>query len=112
MAGCAACAGCCANCGTTCGVVGGASFSAIGSPFVGGSTGFDYFLGGNHSVQDQEDNATPVDGDALVDPHHPDHRDASKKISHVDDDKHEKITQWLKDKLTHVELGREPDPQE
>jgi hypothetical protein len=111
MAGCAACAGCCANCGTTCGFVGGASLTALGSPYIGGS-GFDYFLGGNHSIQDKDDNATPVDGDALVDPNHPGHREAVKTLSHVDDDKHEKISQWLKDKLTHIELGSEPDPQE
>lgn len=112
MAGCAACAGCCANCGATCGVVGGTSLTAIGSPFVGGSAGFDYFLGGDHSIRDQDEDATPVNGDALVDPHHPGHRDAIKSISHVDDEQHKKITKWLKDKLTQIELGSTPDPHE
>jgi hypothetical protein len=110
MAGCASCGGCCAHCASTCGVMGGASFGAMGSPFVGGFGGFGFFpfFGGRHALQSNDDNATPVDGDALVDPNHPDHREAIKTVSHVDDDKHEKITQWLKDELHQIEHGSDP----
>jgi|GEM_PF-1414850 len=110
MAGCASCGGCCAHCATTCGVVGGASFGAMGSPFIGGFGGFGFFpfFGGHHASQSNDDNATPVDGDALVDPNHPGHREAIKTISHVNDDKHEKITQWLKDELHQIEHGSDP----
>jgi hypothetical protein len=110
MAGCASCGGCCAHCATTCGVMGGASFGAMGSPFVGGFGGFGFFpfFGGRHASQSNDDSATPVDGDALVDPNHPGHREAIKTISHVDDDKHEKITQWLKDELHQIEHGSDP----
>jgi hypothetical protein len=87
--------------------MGGASFGAMGSPFIGGF-GFFPFFGGHHSLQSKDDNATPVDGDALVDPNHPGHREAIKTISHVDDDKHEKITQWLKDELHQIEHGSDP----
>ena len=110
MAGCASCGGCCAHCASTCGVMGGASFGAMGSPFIGrlGGFGFFPFFGGRHASQNNDDNATPVDGDALVDPNHPGHREAIKTISHVDDDKHEKITQWLKDELHQIEHGSDP----
>src|SRR5665213_1079235 len=85
MAGCASCGGCCAHCATTCGVMGGASFGTMGSPFIGGfgSFGFFPFFGGHHASRRNDDNATPVDGDALVDPNHPGHREAIKTISHV-----------------------------
>jgi hypothetical protein len=89
--------------------VGGASFSALGSPL--GFGGFAYFSS-NHPLRSNDDNATPVDGDALVDPNHPGHREAIKTISHVDDDKHKKISQWLKDEFHQIELGKDPDPQE
>ncbi len=110
MAGCASCGGCCAQCATTCGVVGGTSFGAIGSPIIGafGGLGFLPYFGGHHSSQGADGNSTPVDGDALVDPNHPGHREAVKTISHVDDDKHEKITQWLKDELQRIERGSDP----
>jgi len=111
MAGCASCAGCCAHCATTCGVMGGASYGAMGSPMMAGFGGFEYFSN-NHPLKNNDDNATPVDGDALVDPSHPGHREAVKTISHVDDDEHEKIAQWLKDELRQIELGSDPDPQE
>ncbi len=107
MAGCASCGGCCARCATTCGVMGGASFGAMGPSFIAGFGGFGFFplFGDHHSSQSKDDSATPVDGDALVDPNHPGHREAIKTISHVDGDKHEKITQWLKDELHQIEHG-------
>lgn len=107
MVGCASCGGCCAHCATTCGVMGGASFGAMGSPFIGGFRGLGFFpfFGGHHSLQSENEDATPVDGDALVDPNHSGHREAIKTISHVDDEKHEKITQWLKDELHKMEHG-------
>lgn len=110
MAGCASCGGCCAHCATTCGVMGGASFGAMGSPFIGGFGGFGFFpfFGGHHSLQSENDDATPVDGDALVDTNHSGHRDAIKTISHVVDEKHEKITQWLKDELHKIEHQSDP----
>ena len=110
MAGCASCGGCCAHCATTCGVMGGASFGAMGSPYVGGFAGFGFFpfFGGHHASQSNDDNATPVDGDALVDSNHPGHREAIKTISHVDDDTHDKITQWLKDELHQIEHRSDP----
>jgi len=79
----------------------------MGSPFIGGFGGFGFFpfFGGHHSLQNKDDNATPVDGDALVDPSHPGHSEAIKTLSHVDHDKHEKITQWLKDELHQIEHG-------
>jgi hypothetical protein len=97
MAGCAACAGCCASCAASCGVFGGAALDTMGGSTSSGS--LDYFLGGPHSVQDQDDDATSVDGNALVDPNHPRHREAVKKISHVDAGTHEKIIQRFKDIL-------------
>jgi hypothetical protein len=110
MAGCASCGGCCAHCATTCGVMGGASFGAMGSPFIGGFGGFGFFpfFGGHRASPGNDDDATQVDGDALVDPNHLGHREAIKTISHVDDDKHEKITQWLKDELQKIEHGSDP----
>jgi hypothetical protein len=84
--------------------MGGAALGAIGG--IGGS-GFSYFTS-NHPLQNIDDNAIPVDGDALVDPDHPGHREAIKTISHVDDDKHEKITQWLKDEIHRIDHGSGP----
>jgi hypothetical protein len=107
MAGCASCGGCCASCATTCGVLGGAAAGAL----AGENGDYAYFTN-NHPLQNIDGNATPVDGDALVDSTHPGHREAIKTISHVDDDKHRKITQWLKDELQQIELGSAPDPQE
>jgi hypothetical protein len=49
-----------------------------------------------------------VDGDALVDPNHPGHREAIKTVSHVDDDQHEETIQWLKGLLHQIEHGSEP----
>jgi hypothetical protein len=111
MAACASCGGCCAHCETTCGAVGGGIFGAMGYPMMGGLGGFDYFSN-NHPLQNIDDNVTPVDSDALVDPNHPGHREAIKTISHVDDDTHKSITQRLKDELHRIELGSDPDPQE
>ena len=110
MAGCASCGGCCAHCATTCGVMGGASFGVMGSPFIGGFGGFGFFpfFGGHRASLSNDDSATPVDGDALVDSNHLGHREAIKTISHVDDEKHEKITQWLKDELHKIEHGSDP----
>lgn len=104
MAGCASCGGCCAQCASTCGVMGGAAFGALGG--MDGS-GFSYFTS-NHPLQNIDNNAVPVDGDALIDPNHPGHREAIKTISHVDEDGHKRITQWLKDKLSQVEEGGDP----
>ncbi len=90
--------------------MGGASFGAMGSPFIGGFGGFGFFpfFGGHRALLSNDDNATPVDGDALVDSNHLGHREAIKTISHVDDEKHEKITQWLKDELHKIEHGSDP----
>jgi hypothetical protein len=84
--------------------MGGASFGALGGI---DSSGFSYFTS-NHPLQNIDDNVTPVDGDALVDPDHPGHREAIKTISHVDDDKHEKIAQWLKNEIHRIERGGGP----
>jgi hypothetical protein len=110
MAGCAHCGGCCAHCGTTCGLMGGAPIGGMGSPFIGGFGGFGFFsyFGGWHASKKKEDDSTPVDGDALVDPNHPGHREAIQTISHVDDEKHEKITAWLKDELHKLDHGSDP----
>lgn len=110
MAGCAPCGGCCAPCASTCGVMGGASFGAMGSPFAGGLGGFGFFpfFRAHHASQSNDDNATPVDGDALVDPNHPGHREAIKTVSHVDDAQHEETIQWLKDLLHQLGDGGEP----
>src|ERR1700684_310607 len=104
MAGCVSCGGCCAPCASSCGAMGGAALGALGGI---SNSGFSYFTN-NHPLQHLDDNAVPVDGDALVDSNHPSHREAIKTISHVDGDKHEKITQWLKDKIQQIELGSDP----
>ncbi len=104
MAGCASCGGCCAQCASTCGAFGGASLGAFGG--LGGS-GFSYFTS-NHPLQDSDDGATQVDGDALIDHRQPGHRGAIKSISHVDHDTHEKITQWLNEEMHRMERGRDP----
>jgi hypothetical protein len=36
------------------------------------------------------------------------HREAIKTISHVDDDKHEKIVQWLEGELHKNDPGSDP----
>ena len=84
--------------------MGGIGFGALGG--INGS-GFSYFTS-NHPLQNAEEDNTPVDADALADPHHVGHREAIKTLSHVDDDKHEKITQWLKDELDKIEGGSAP----
>ena len=76
-------------------MMGGAAFGA-GGGF--GGVGFSYFTN-NHPLQNVDDNSTPVDGDALVDPDHPGHREAIKTLSHIDKDRHERVTQWLKVEL-------------
>ena len=110
MASCASCAGCCAHCATTCGVLGGASFGAVGSPFVGsfGGSGFFTFFHRHHASRNSGDNATPVDGDALIDPKHSGHRAAVMTVAHVDDDQHEETIQWLKDFLQQIDDGSAP----
>jgi hypothetical protein len=90
--------------------MGGAAFGAMGSPFIGGfgGLGFFPFFRGHHSSPSNHVDATPVDGDALVDPNHPGHRDAIKTVSHVDVDQHEETIQWLKDLLHQLDEGSEP----
>jgi hypothetical protein len=46
-----------------------------------------------------------MDGDALVGPNHPGHREAIKTISHVDGDTHNKFTGWLKGQIHKAEHG-------
>jgi hypothetical protein len=101
MAGCASCGGCCAQCASTCGVMGGASLGGVRGF---GESDFSYFTS-NHPLQNVDDNVASVDGDALVAPNHPGHREAIKTLSHVDDDKHKRIIQWLKDELHQAEDG-------
>ena len=119
MAGCAHCGGCCAHCGATCGAFGGGSFGGFGggsfggfggAPFMGGMGNFGFFpfFGGHHASKRDDENATPVDGDALLDPNHPGHREAIATVAHVDDEKHEKMTQWIKDELHRIEHGSDP----
>lgn len=110
MGACSSCGGCCAPCATTCGALGGASIGGMSSFFVRGSgySGIIPFLR-RHHVSQSNDDATPVDGEALVDPNHPGHREAIKVVSHVDDDKHEETVLWLKGLLQ--EIGHESDPQ-
>jgi hypothetical protein len=79
--------------------MGGASFGALGGM---SDSGFWYFTS-NHPLQNIDGDTTAVDGDALVDHNHPGHREAIKAISHVDADKHEKITQWLKDEISRID---------
>jgi hypothetical protein len=92
--------------------MGGGGFGGIGGAFGGGSAtgfgasglgmntlGFLPFFGRTHRKPDPEDDKTPVDCDALVDHDNPGHRAAVQTISHVDDEKHDKILQWLKDEL-------------
>jgi hypothetical protein len=104
MAGCGGCGGCCAHCGASCGSFGGGSFAGagafggamVGMPFAGlGLFGFHPFASSRNETPD-DDSENAVDTDALTDPSHPGHRDAIKTISHVDDEKHEKITSWVK----------------
>jgi hypothetical protein len=85
----------------------------MGSPIMGGmgglgNFGFFPFFGGHHTSKRDDDDATPVDGDALVDPNHPGHREAISTVAHVDDEKHEKIMQWLKDELHKVDHESDP----
>jgi len=110
MVACGHCGGCCVHCATTCGLVGGAPLGGMGTPFIGGfgSFGFFPYFGGWHVSKKRDDDSTPVDADALADPNHPGHREAIQTISHVDDEKHEKITAWLKDELHKHEHGSDP----
>jgi len=84
--------------------MGGASFGALGAPFVSGFGGFGFFpfFRGHHAARHNDENATQVDGDALVDPRHPGHREAIKTVSHVDDDQHEETVQWLQGFLHQI----------
>lgn len=104
MAGCASCGGCCAPCGSTCGAIGG---PAIGAYAESGGSWYSYFSS-NPPLLGGDDDTSPVDGDALVNPDHPGHREAIKSISHVDDEKHEKFLQWLREEFHRTEHGGEP----
>jgi hypothetical protein len=81
--------------------MGGVSFGALGG--LSGS-GFSYFAS-NHPLKNFNDDGSPMDGDALVDPNHPGHREAIKTISHVDGDTHNKFTGWLKGQIHKAEHG-------
>jgi hypothetical protein len=71
----------------------------VGMPFMGlGLFGFHPFSSSRNETPDA-DSENAVDTDALIDPSHPGHRDAVKTISHVDDEKHGKITAWIKEEL-------------
>lgn len=74
---------------------------------MGGLMGFGFLpffgLGRTRPAATPDDDSTPVDGDALVDQNNPGHREAIQTISHVDDEKHENILQWLKDELHKLE---------
>jgi hypothetical protein len=72
-----------------------------------GGSGSSYFES-NHPSKNFYDDGTPVESDALVDPDRPGHRDAIKKISHVEGDKHEKIIQWLKAEIHQDGHGSDP----
>jgi hypothetical protein len=63
-----------------------------------GGFGFHPFSSRRNETPD-DDAGNAVDTDALVDPSHPGHRDAVKTIAHVDDQKHEKITAWIKGEI-------------
>ena len=110
MVACASCGGCCAHCGASCGAIGGGAGLGFGGAFGGvgmggfnglGGFGFLPFFGlsRRHSASASDEGQTPVDCDALVDHNNPGHQAAIQTISHVDDEKHEKILQWLKDEL-------------
>jgi hypothetical protein len=88
----------------------GASFGAMGSPFIGGFGGFGFFpfFRDHHASQSNDNNATPVNGDALIDPKHSGHREAIKTVSHVDDGQHEETIRWLKDLLHQLDDGSDP----
>jgi hypothetical protein len=75
----------------------------VGMPFMGlGGFGFHPFSSSRNEAPDADlENA--VDTDALADPTHPGHRDAIKMISHVDDEKHGKITTWIQGELRKLE---------
>jgi hypothetical protein len=117
MAGCGHCGGCCAHCGATCGAIGGFGLGGFSGASGGlGPTGFGMgglggmdsgfhgfgflpFFGHSQKKPKSDDDKTPVDCDALVNHDDPSHQAAIQTISHVDDEKHEKILQWLKDEL-------------
>ena len=82
----------------------------MGSPFVGGFPGLGFvpLFHHRHATQSSDDNATPVDGEALVDPNHLGHREAIKTVSHVDDDQHQENIQWLKDFLQDIDQANGP----
>jgi hypothetical protein len=118
MAGCAGCGGCCGACGASCGGFGGgfggfggglglAGFGGSGGGGGFGGIGFDGYqsfgawFASHHKKHD--DTASPVDTQALVDPNHPDHREAIKSISHIDPEEHSKMIEWLKKELGQVD---------
>lgn len=80
--------------------MGGFGMGGIGGGFHG--FGFFPFFGRSQSTPTPNDDKTPVDCDALVDHDDPGHQAAVQTVSHVDDEKHEKILQWLKDELHKV----------
>ena len=67
-----------------------------------GGFGFHPFSS-RHNETPDSDSENAVDVDALTDPGHPGHRDAVKTIAHVDDEKHEKITTWIKAELAKLD---------
>lgn len=86
----------------------GAPMGGGGSFFpMGGLAGFGFLpffgLRQRHPAATPDDGSTPVDSDALVDQNNPGHREAIQTISHVDDEKHENILQWIKDELHKLE---------
>ena len=123
MAGCAGCGGCCGACGASCGAFGGGfgGFGGVGFAGFGGRggvrdvgagdefggigfVGYQSFGAWFRSHHKKDDNtASPVDTQALVDPNHPDHRDAIKSISHIDPQEHSKMIEWLKKVAAQVE---------
>jgi hypothetical protein len=82
-------------------IFGGGGFGAFGFfPF--------FMMGRSRSSQSPDDQSTPVNGDALVNPDDPGHREAIKTVSHVDEEKHDKIITWLKEEIHKLDHGKEP----
>lgn len=112
MVACGHCGGCCAHCGAVCGRVGGASAGGVAGAFggvglYGVGVGYVPWVGGvpffHHKKRDDdEDEGTKLDCDALVDPTHPGHRDAVTAIAHVDDATHETILTRIKEELAKL----------
>ena len=104
MAGCLACRGCCAQCADTCGAIGG---GAIGTYEESDASWYSYFST-NPPLPSGDNGAALVERDALVDSNHPGHRGAIESISHVNNEQHQKILQWLRNGLHHRDDGGEP----